>query len=54
VFKLSFARPQDWVDVRAIAAARPELEVDYIERQLVALRGPTMYPRLARLRSFLR
>ena len=29
------------------------LDVDYIERQLIELRGPTMYPRLARLRSFL-
>jgi len=54
VFKLSSARPQDWVDLRAIAAARPDLDVDYVERQLVGLRGPTMYARVARLRSFLR
>ncbi len=54
VFKLSFGRPQDWVDVRAIAVARPALDVEYVEHQLVGLRGPTMYPRLARLRSFLR
>jgi hypothetical protein len=54
VFKLSFGRPQDWVDLQAIAAARPGLDVDYVEEQLVALRGPTMYPRVARLRSFFR
>lgn len=53
VFKVSFGRPQDWVDLAAIATAKPDLDVDYIERQLVALRGPTMYPRLARLRGFL-
>lgn len=53
IFKLSLGRPQDWVDLRNIAAARPGLDVDYIEDQLIALRGPTMYPRLARLRRFL-
>ena len=51
VFKLSFGRPQDWVDLAAVAHARPDLDLDYIEHQLVALRGPTMYPRVARLRS---
>ncbi len=54
VFKLSFGRPQDWVDLAAIAAAKADVDIAYIERQLVALRGPTMYPRLARLRGFLR
>lgn len=54
VFKLSFGRPQDWVDLQAVATARPDLDVEYIERQLVELRGPTMYPRVARLRGFLR
>jgi hypothetical protein len=53
VFKLSFGRPQDWVDLGAIAGATPGLDVDYVERQLVGLRGPTMYPRVARLRGFL-
>ncbi len=52
VFKLSFGRPQDWVDLRAIARTRPTLDIEYVERQLVALRGPTMYPRVARLRGF--
>jgi hypothetical protein len=53
VFKLSFGRPQDWVDLRAIAGARPALDIEYVERQLVGLRGATMYPRVARLRAFL-
>lgn len=53
VFKLSFGRPQDWVDLRAIASARPTLDVEYIERQVVGLRGPSMYPRVARLRGHL-
>lgn len=54
VFKLSFGRPKDWVDLTAVAAARPGLDVDYIERQLTALRGPTTLPRVARLRRMLR
>ena len=51
IFKLSFGRPQDWVDLAAIARARPSLDTGYIERQLIALRGPSMYPRVARLRG---
>lgn len=54
LFKLSFGRAQDWVDLESIAVARPDLDVAYIERQLVALRGPTLYPRVARLRQLLR
>lgn len=53
VFKLSFGRPQDWVDLQNIVAARPTLDVDYVEDQLLGLRGRTMYPRLARFRTFL-
>jgi hypothetical protein len=51
LFKLSFARPKDWVDLAEIVRARPSLDVAYIEEQLVGLRGPTMYPRIARLRT---
>lgn len=54
VFKLSFGRPKDWIDLRAVADAGPALDVDYIEAQLVALRGPSMYPEVARLRALLR
>lgn len=54
VFKLSFGRDKDWVDVRSIAQARPDLDLDYIEDQLVGLRGPSMYPRIVRLRRLVR
>lgn len=54
LFKLSFGRAKDWVDLRAVARSRPDLDVEYIERQLVHLRGPGMYPRIARLRTLLR
>lgn len=54
IFKLSFGRPQDWVDLAGIARARPTLDADYIEDQVVGLRGPSMYPRVARLRGLLR
>jgi len=53
VFKLSFGRDKDWVDLRSIAAATT-LDVGYIERQLLALRGPAMHPRIARLRTIVR
>lgn len=53
LFKLSFGRPKDWVDLRAIAAAKPDLDTEYIERQIITLRGATMYPRLVRLRALL-
>lgn len=54
VFKLSFGRDKDWVDLRSIAASRPDLDVDYVERQLVGLRGPGMYSRVVRLSQMLR
>jgi hypothetical protein len=54
VFKLSFGRDKDWVDLRSIARARPDLDVGYIEDQLVGLRGPGMYPRVVRMRGLLR
>ncbi|CAN5129986.1 hypothetical protein BH24ACT1_BH24ACT1_04520 [soil metagenome] len=54
VFKLSFGRDKDWVDIRGIAAAEPDLDVEYVEDQLVGLRGPLMHPRIARLRRLLR
>ena len=54
LFKLSFGRDKDWVDVRAIAESVHELDIDYIERQLIGLRGPAMHPRVARLRGMRR
>jgi hypothetical protein len=54
VFKLSFGRDKDWVDLRAMARTGVDLDVDLVEAQLIALRGPSLYPRVARLRSLLR
>ncbi len=54
VFKLSFGRAQDWVDVEQIGLARPALDLAYVEEQLLGLRGPTMHQRLARFRGMLR
>ena len=53
VMKLSFNRPKDWVDVGAMVEAGTPLDVDYITDRLVRFRGPTMYPRTARLRRML-
>ena len=54
VFKLSFGREKDWVDLRSMASSRNDLDADYVERQLIGLRGPGMYPRLTRFRRLLR
>jgi hypothetical protein len=54
VFKLSFGRGKDWIDLAAIADAGAPLDVDYIEEQVVGLRGPSMYPEVAKLRALLR
>ncbi|GAC1598326.1 MAG: hypothetical protein NVS3B21_23740 [Acidimicrobiales bacterium] len=54
MFKLSFGRPKDWVDLRSLCTRTPDLDVAYVERQLLALRGPTMHPRLSRFRALLR
>ena len=44
LFKLSFGRPKDWVDLQSLCRAGRQLDVAYIERQLLALRGPAMNP----------
>ena len=54
VFKISFGRPKDWVDIQAIVAAGTTIDPDYVERQLVAFKGPTAYPAAARFRALLR
>jgi hypothetical protein len=53
-FKLSFGRPKDWLDVTQLAATRPDLDVELVEHTLLDMRGPSMHPRLARLRSISR
>jgi hypothetical protein len=54
VFKLSFGREKDWVDLRSIASSQSGLDADYVERQLIGLRGAGMYPRLTRFQRLLR
>jgi hypothetical protein len=51
MFKLSFGRPKDWVDLQSLVAYNPDLDVAAIEDLLLDLRGPAMHPRLARLRA---
>jgi hypothetical protein len=51
LFKVSFNRDKDWVDLRHLVRDGPPLDLDYIESTLVGLRGPTMHPRIARLRA---
>jgi hypothetical protein len=53
VFKLSFGREKDWVDLRSMAS-QADIDADYVERQLIGLRGPQMYPRVTRFRRLLR
>lgn len=50
-FLLSFNRDKDWVDIRRVVADGPDLDLTYVERILVAIRGPQMHPRVARLRA---
>lgn len=54
MFKLSFGRGRDWVDLESLVAYNPDLDVDQIADLLVHLRGPSMHPRLARLRAMVR
>lgn len=51
MFKLSFGRPKDWVDLQSLVAYNPDVDVDAIGDLLLHLRGPSMHPRLARLRA---
>jgi hypothetical protein len=51
MFKLSFGRDKDWIDLAAMAASGIEVDLDVVEALLIALRGPSLYPRMARARS---
>ncbi len=51
LFKVSFNRDKDWVDLRRMIQGGPPFDLDYLERTLVEIRGPSMYPRVARLRA---
>lgn len=54
VFKVSFNRDKDWVDIRRLLEHEHAVDLDYIERQALALRGPQMHPRVARVRAMAR
>lgn len=54
LFKLSFGREKDWVDLRSLAAWNPDVDIDSIAELLLELRGRTMHPRIARFRAMLR
>jgi hypothetical protein len=51
VFKISFGRPKDWVDIEAMLAAGTPIDPDFVEHQLVRFNGPTAYPAAARFRA---
>lgn len=51
VFKMAFNRGKDWVDIESILSAGTKLDLTLIRQELVSLRGPTMLPRIARLRE---
>ena len=51
VMKLSFNRLKDWADIESIVFSGNAINIDLIEERLVKFRGPTMYPRVARLRK---
>jgi hypothetical protein len=53
LFKVSLNRDKDWVDLRYLVRDGPPLDIDYIEATLISLRGPTMHPRIARLRALI-
>lgn len=54
LFKLSFGRAKDWGDVEDLLATTPDVDLDVVEDLLVHLRGPSMYPPVARLRALQR
>lgn len=53
VMKLAFNRTKDWADLEAMIAAGTPIDVDYVRDHLVAFRGTTMHPRVARLSMLL-
>ena len=53
-FKVSFNRDKDWVDIRGLLEHEGPIDLDYVERAVLALRGPRMHPRMARVRAMAR
>jgi hypothetical protein len=53
VFKVSLNSGKDWVDIEAMLVAGTVIDLDLVRQELLALRGPTMLPRIARLSRML-
>lgn len=53
VFKLSFGRDKDWIDLKAMVRTLQDIDLSYIEQMLIGLRGPSMFARLARFRALM-
>lgn len=53
VVKVSSNRGKDWVDIEAMVASGAPVDVDLVQEELIAFRGPSMYPRVARLRQII-
>jgi hypothetical protein len=47
IFKINFNRPKDWVDIGSILEEKP-LDVEYVEKWLLHLRGDRVWPDLRR------
>lgn len=54
MFKISFGRPRDWIDLEDLTRADVAVDLDAIEERLIAVRGPSMYPRLSRFRAMMK
>lgn len=53
IVKMSFNRGKDWVDIEAMISSGTPIDLPLAETEIVSLRGPAMYPRVARLRELL-
>jgi hypothetical protein len=53
VFKVSLNSGKDWVDIEAMLLAGTDIDFDLVRQELLALRGPSMLPRIARLSTML-
>lgn len=54
MFKISFGRLKDWTDLDRLVEIGTPFDLEAVADRLVALRGPTMHPRIARLRTMAR
>ncbi len=54
MFKISFGRLKDWTDLDRLVEVGTAFDVEAVADRLVELRGPTMHPRLVRLRAMVK